>query len=82
MPFNSPLASPDAFVTRIGSLSNEAIIIDKGIGNAKRDAANFASKYSADFSLVTDLKSQVEGFSDVGPLAINIDTVLTSRRFG
>jgi hypothetical protein len=66
MSYNSPLASPGQYVTKINNLSNEAITIDKGVGNAKRDAADFASKYAGDFSLATDLKSKIEEFSDVG----------------
>ena len=65
MSYNSPLASPEQYVTRIGNLSSEAVTIDKGVANAKRDAADFASKYARDFSLVTDLKSKIEVFSDV-----------------
>ena len=82
MPYDSPLASPGQYVTRIDDLSNEAVTIDKGVGNAKRDAADFASKYAGDFSLVTDLKSKIEEFSDVCWPLILCDLLLTCLRHG
>ncbi|KAF5323047.1 hypothetical protein D9611_009338 [Ephemerocybe angulata] len=57
MTYNSPFLNPDTYIGRIASLSNEAITIDKGVAQATRDAAEFATKYSSDFSLVNELKT-------------------------
>ncbi|KAF5323087.1 hypothetical protein D9611_009276 [Ephemerocybe angulata] len=64
MSYNSPFKNADSHVTRVANLTNEAITIDKGVAQATRDAAEFASKYSSDFRLVEDLKTSTQQFSD------------------
>ncbi|KAF6748035.1 hypothetical protein DFP72DRAFT_917940 [Ephemerocybe angulata] len=63
MSYTSPLSSPDSYISRISSLSSEAIAIDKGVDRATRDATEFETKYISDFGLVTDLKTSTHLFS-------------------
>ncbi|EGN94762.1 hypothetical protein SERLA73DRAFT_162848 [Serpula lacrymans var. lacrymans S7.3] len=62
MSYISPIANPQPFVTKIRGLSDEANTIDSGVGRAKRDAAEFVSKYSADFQIVSELQASTEHF--------------------
>ncbi|CCM00801.1 uncharacterized protein FIBRA_02843 [Fibroporia radiculosa] len=63
MAYTSPLANPQTFIAKVNALSNEGITIDKGVARAKRDAADFASKYAANFQLVVELQASADKFS-------------------
>ncbi|EGO20235.1 hypothetical protein SERLADRAFT_477619 [Serpula lacrymans var. lacrymans S7.9] len=63
MSYTSPLVNPQPFITKIKGLSDEGITIDKGVDRGKRDAAEFASKYSANFQFVSELQTSTEQFS-------------------
>lgn len=65
MSYESTLAKPDAYISRIGVLSHEGVTIDAGVAKAKRDAEEYVSKYSSDFSLVTSLADSIKQFNDV-----------------
>ncbi|CCM02034.1 uncharacterized protein FIBRA_04110 [Fibroporia radiculosa] len=63
MSYISPLTNPRPFVAKIDNLSDEGITIDKGVARARRDAADFAGKYVANFQLVSELQASLEQFS-------------------
>lgn len=65
MPYDSPLAHPQAYISKIGALSNAGVTIDAEAAKAKRNAEEYASKYSSDFSLVTSLADFNNQFYDV-----------------
>lgn len=65
MPYTSPFLTPQPYITKVNSLSSEGITIDDGVARAVREAADFSTKYSSDFALVTDLKTALEQFNEV-----------------
>jgi hypothetical protein len=65
MAYNSPLADPGPYITKVNELSAEGITIDKGVDGARREAAEFATKYGADFTIVVELQESIDKFSAV-----------------
>ena len=65
MTSSPPLAHPEPYITKLDVLSQEGITIDQGVDRAKRDAAEFAAKYSENFTIVLELRESTEIFSVV-----------------
>ncbi|RXW21454.1 hypothetical protein EST38_g4410 [Candolleomyces aberdarensis] len=64
MSYTSPWVNPGQYVSNVNSLSSEGITIDKGVDRAAREANDFASRYSARFSLVTQLAATTAQFKE------------------
>ncbi|RXW16189.1 hypothetical protein EST38_g9664 [Candolleomyces aberdarensis] len=56
MSYNSPWIDPQQYISKVNNLSSEGIALDDGIARVVREAAYFSSKYSSNFSLVSELK--------------------------
>lgn len=65
MSSSPPLAHPEPYVTKLNVLSQEGIAVDQGVDRARRDAAEFAAKYSANFTIVLELRESTDIFSAV-----------------
>jgi hypothetical protein len=65
MSYTSPWLSPGQYIGTVNSLSSGGITIDNGVARTVREAQDFASKYSGDFSLVTQLKVSTAQFNEV-----------------
>ena len=65
MSYNSPLAHPEPYITKLNDLSQEGITIDQGVDRGRREAAEFAAKYSANFTIVLELRESTDEFSAV-----------------
>ncbi|KAJ2925338.1 hypothetical protein H1R20_g11793, partial [Candolleomyces eurysporus] len=64
MSYTSPWVSPGQYISNVNNLSSEGITIDKGVDRVAREAKDFASKYSAHFSLVTQLATTTAQFNE------------------
>jgi hypothetical protein len=65
MSYTSPWVNPEQYSRNVTRLSSEGITIDQSVARTVQDAQDFASKYSADFSLVTQLKTDTTQFNNV-----------------
>ncbi|KAJ2925654.1 hypothetical protein H1R20_g11442, partial [Candolleomyces eurysporus] len=64
MSYVSPFIDPQQYISKVNSLSSEGITIDDGIARVVHEVADFSSKYSSNFSLVSELKVALDAFSD------------------
>ncbi|RXW18667.1 hypothetical protein EST38_g7184 [Candolleomyces aberdarensis] len=63
MSYISPFTNPQQYISKVNKFSSEGITIDDGVARRVGEAADFASKYSSYFLLVSELKDLLEQFN-------------------
>ncbi|CAE6431807.1 unnamed protein product [Rhizoctonia solani] len=62
MSYVSPFLKPEQYITNVGKLSSDGIMIDEAVARAVREARDYSNKHSSDFSLVKQLKDDLDKF--------------------